>query len=87
MAILIFFISIKRALPFASRSTIPDIGVKQAGVKVRACFELDKFACETLRYNIERNGESTKVYEGDVIQVDIEAIKNELERLCNQYTG
>jgi len=43
-----------------------DIGVHQAGFDILACVELDKNACETLRYNIAAQKRKTKVYEGDI---------------------
>lgn len=43
-----------------------DIGVRQAGFDVRACVELDRNACDTLRCNIAAQGERTRVYEGDI---------------------
>ena len=55
-----------------------DIGVKKSGFDVRASFEIDKYACETLRYNIEVENEKTKVYEGDIKEVEIDVVKKEL---------
>ncbi len=47
-----------------------DIGVRRAGFDVRACVELDRNACDTLRWNIAAQGERTRVYEGDIRTVD-----------------
>lgn len=46
-----------------------DIGVKRAGFEILACIELDEHACATLRANIVRNNEKTKVIEGDIRDV------------------
>ena len=47
-----------------------DIGVRQAGFDILACVELDKNACETLRYNIADEHLNTSVYEGDIKAFD-----------------
>ena len=47
-----------------------DIGVQQAGFDIRACVELDRNACETLRCNIDRQKRRTRVYEGDIKAFD-----------------
>jgi len=43
-----------------------DIGIQQAGFDIKACVELDKNCCETLRENIKREARATIVYEGDI---------------------
>ena len=43
-----------------------DIGVLQAGFTIRACIEIDKNCCNTLRKNIARENRNTVVYEGDI---------------------
>ncbi len=47
-----------------------DIGIKQAGFDILACIEKDCYACETLRYNIEREGAHTQVFENDIREID-----------------
>ncbi len=47
-----------------------DIGVKNAGIEVLACLERDPHCCETLRTNIARKNETTRVLEGDIRAVD-----------------
>lgn len=47
-----------------------DVGVSQAGFDVRACVELDKHCCETLRENFRRQGKDTLVFEGDIQSFD-----------------
>ena len=58
-----------RALSLFSGAGGMDIGVKNAGFHVEACIELDKFACETLRWN-NKGGKGSKVIEGDICNVD-----------------
>ena len=55
-----------------------DIGVRQAGFDILACVELDKNACDTLRCNIERNGDNTKVYEGDIKALEPSTILSDI---------
>ena len=55
-----------------------DIGVKQAGFDILACFEIDKYCCETLRENIIREQRNTKVYEGDIRNFSPQQILEEL---------
>lgn len=55
-----------------------DIGVRQAGFDILACVELDKNACETLRYNIADEHLSTSVYEGDIKAFDPNAILSDV---------
>lgn len=54
-----------------------DIGVQQAGFKILSCVELDKFCCETLRENINREHRATKVYEGDIRELNPEQLLKE----------
>lgn len=56
-----------------------DIGVKNAGIQVEVCVELDKFACETLRWNNEIKKKSTKVIEADIRVLVPELLGTELE--------
>lgn len=67
-----------KALSLFSGAGGMDIGVLKAGFNVKACMELDKFACETLRAAVEREQRDTKVYEGDVREVDPNELKKEL---------
>ena len=57
-----------------------DIGVRQAGFDILACVELDKNACETLRYNIADEHLNTSVYEGDIKAFDPNAILSDVGR-------
>lgn len=56
-----------------------DIGVRQAGFDVLACVELDQNACDTLRYNIARQGDRTRVYEGDIRAFDPDDILRDVQ--------
>lgn len=65
-----------------------DIGVKTAGFHVLACIEIDKYCCETLQYNIEKDASNTKVYHKDIREInpndlmhDLNIKKNELDLL------
>lgn len=51
-----------------------DIGVKQAGFDIKACIEIDKHCCRTLRENIQREKRDTLVYEGDIRSFEPEQI-------------
>lgn len=51
-----------------------DIGVKQAGFDIKACIEIDKHCCRTLRENIHRENRNTLVYEGDICSFDPDKI-------------
>lgn len=53
-----------------------DIGVKKAGFNVSACLELDKYACETLRWN---NRNKTRVIEDDIREIDPACLGAELD--------
>ena len=55
-----------------------DIGVRQAGFDILACVELDKNACETLRYNIADEHLNTSVYEGDIKVFEPNAILSDV---------
>ena len=55
-----------------------DIGVRQAGFDILACVELDKNACDTLRYNIAAEHLNTNVYEGDIKAFDPDAILSDV---------
>lgn len=47
-----------------------DIGVMQAGFDILSCFEIDPYACETLRANISRTHGNTSVHEEDIRKVN-----------------
>ena len=47
-----------------------DSGVLQSGFEIKACVELDKYCCETLKENILRAGRSTKVFQCDIRQLN-----------------
>ena len=55
-----------------------DIGVLQAGFDIRACVEIDKYCCDTLRENIRRQHRSTIVYEGDIKEIDPQRILEDI---------
>ena len=55
-----------------------DIGVVQAGFDIKACIELDRNCCDTLRENIKRENRNTIVYEGDIRAFDPEIIMNDV---------
>ncbi len=61
-----------------------DIGVRQAGFDVLACVELDPYACETLRDNIQREQLQTKVIEKDIRQIDPAMLMAELSLASGQ---
>lgn len=56
-----------------------DIGLINAGFDVLACVEKDHYCCETLRFNIEREGRKTTVIEKDITTVEPKALMNELQ--------
>lgn len=47
-----------------------DIGVAAAGFDIRACVELDRHCCSTLRENVRRSRAATAILEGDIRKVD-----------------
>lgn len=51
-----------------------DVGVKQAGFDIKACIEIDKHCCRTLRENIRRERSDTLVYEGDIRSIEPEQV-------------
>jgi len=51
-----------------------DVGVKQAGFDIKACIEIDKHCCRTLRENIRREMSDTLVYEGDIRSIEPEQV-------------
>ena len=61
----------RKALSLFSGAGGLDIGVRQAGFSVTACVEYDKFAAETLRFNCERQEESTRVFQEDIRKIDV----------------
>lgn len=61
-----------------------DLGVEQAGFDVRACVELDKNCCETLRENIKREGRDTLVCEGDIRTFEPDQILYEIGERTGQ---
>ena len=58
-----------------------DIGVRQAGFEVCACVEFDKYACETLRFNIDLKKEKTVVIETDMRTLEPEALATQFNLL------
>jgi DNA (cytosine-5)-methyltransferase 1 len=46
-----------------------DIGIKNSGFEVLACVEIDEHACATLRENIYRQKEKTKVIQADITTI------------------
>ncbi len=55
-----------------------DIGVKHAGFDIKGCIEIDPFACDTLRSNIEKNGEYTKIIEANIQHLSPETVSSHL---------
>lgn len=55
-----------------------DIGVKQAGFNVIASVDNDPYCCQTLRANIKRQKENTKVIESDIRDINLNAMMNGL---------
>ncbi|MGI5869330.1 MAG: DNA cytosine methyltransferase [Kiritimatiellia bacterium] len=68
-----------RAISLFSGAGGMDIGVRQAGFQIEACVEMDRYACETLRANIEADGSKTRVYEVDIRTLEPEALANEID--------
>lgn len=61
-----------------------DIGVTQAGFDIKACVEIDKYCCATLRENIWREGRDTKVYECDIQDLDPAEILHDIDKETTQ---
>ncbi len=55
-----------------------DIGILQVGFSIKACIELDKNCCDTLRENIRREGRNTVVFEGDIREFEPEKILDDI---------
>ncbi len=55
-----------------------DVGIRQAGFEVLACVEIDPHASETLRANISREKQKTRVVEEDIRKVDPYELMNDL---------
>jgi DNA (cytosine-5)-methyltransferase 1 len=55
-----------KALSLFSGAGGMDIGIKNSGFHVSACVEMDRFACETLRWNNEIKNKSSKIIEADI---------------------
>ena len=64
----------KNALSLFSGAGGMDLGVLQAGFEILACIELDKFCCETLKENILRADRCTKIFQGDIRQIEPSAL-------------
>lgn len=67
-----------KALSLFSGAGGLDIGVMQAGFEILACVEIDPYACETLRANIEREHRKTKVFEQDIREIDVYQMMRDL---------
>lgn len=61
-----------------------DVGVLQAGFDIKACVEIDKNCCATLRENIKRKKRNTLVYEGDIRELSPDTILEEIELQAGQ---
>lgn len=61
-----------------------DVGVLQAGFDIKACVEIDKNCCATLRENIRRKKRNTLVYEGDIRELSPDTILEEIELQAGQ---
>jgi DNA (cytosine-5)-methyltransferase 1 len=51
-----------KALSLFSGAGGMDIGVRQAGFNIVACVELDPYACETLKWNINAKNEYANAF-------------------------
>jgi DNA (cytosine-5)-methyltransferase 1 len=54
-----------------------DLGATQAGVNVRGCIEIDRFAVETLRANFESDSNGPFIHHGSIEDVDLEAFSKQ----------
>ena len=61
-----------------------DVGVLQAGFDIKACVEIDKNCCATLREKIKRKKRNTLVYEGDIRELSPGTILEEIELQAGQ---
>jgi len=68
-----------KALSLFSGAGGMDIGIKNAGFQVPACIEMDRFACETLRWNNEIKTKSSKVIEADIRTIVPSALFDDLQ--------
>ncbi len=68
-----------KALSLFSGAGGMDIGIKNAGFQVSACVELDRFACETLRWNNKIKRKSSKVIEADIRTIDPTMLANDIK--------
>ena len=68
-----------KALSLFSGAGGMDIGIKNSSFHVSACVEMDRFACETLRWNNEIKKKSSKVIEADIRGIDPVTLAHDLQ--------
>ena len=68
-----------RALSLFSGCGGMDIGIRKAGFNVAACIEVDRFACESLRWNNEIKKNSSKVIHADITRVDPQTLADDIQ--------
>lgn len=54
-----------------------DIGINNAGFRVSACVEMDRFACESLRWNAHTKQKPAQIIEADIRKVDPTALASD----------
>jgi len=67
-----------KALSLFSGAGGMDIGIKNCGFHVPACVEMDRFACETLRWNNEIKNKSSKIIEADIRGINPTTLADDL---------
>jgi len=67
-----------RALSIFSGAGGMDIGVNDAGFDILAEIEIDKYCCQSLRVNAEREKRNTIIFETDIREVNPEELMNKL---------
>lgn len=68
-----------KALSLFSGAGGMDIGIKNSGFYVPACVEMDRFACETLRWNNEIKNKSSKIIEADIRGINPTTLADDLK--------
>lgn len=55
-----------------------DIGIEDAGFNILAQLEMDEHCCTTLKAARERSGRSTRIFETNICDVDVRAVRKDL---------